>query len=179
MNLELGGGLNPTIGYINFDIINKPMVDVRCNLRFGIPCKSSTADKIVTIEFLEHLSIREGVRILKECYRVLKPKGELIISCPDLEGTIVQWLVSRNNKKKLVYLYGQIYGQQNNEWDSHKTGWRTKDLIEVMQNIGFSHVKDARLEFLDSLKCDPNFPGGRPFTAEEFATIKIYVKATK
>ncbi len=179
MNIELGGGLHPTNGYINFDIIDKPMVNIRCDLRIGIPCKNSIVDKIITIEFLEHLTRQEGLEILKECYRVLKPKGELIISCPDLEGTIIQWLISKNRLDRLTYLYGNIYGQQTNEWDSHKAGWRTMDLIEAMKNVGFSFIEDVRKEFLNSLKHDPQFPGGRPFTAEEFSAIKIYVRGIK
>jgi len=178
MKIDLGGGLRSRRGYVNFDIIEAPTVDVRCDLRNGIPCKDESVEGIITLEFLEHLTKSEAELLLKECYRVLKKGGELIISCPDFLGTIRAFSIAYDNRQ-IRYLYTQIYGGQTTPYDFHKSGWILPELAILLSNIGFTDIEDCKLEFLRQCKRDPEFPGGRPFTAEEFADIKLNIKAIK
>lgn len=45
--------------------------------------KDNRADAIVAIEFIEHISMVSAINILKECNRVLKSGGKIILSTPD------------------------------------------------------------------------------------------------
>lgn len=56
----------------------------RRDLRKGIPLPTNSVQYIYTSHFLEHLSRKDVVRVLRECYRVLKPGGWMRIVVPDL-----------------------------------------------------------------------------------------------
>jgi SAM-dependent methyltransferase len=58
------------------------------NLEYGLPFSDQCADAIYSSHFLEHLKKEDGVRLLREIYRVLKRGGVLRISVPDLAFAI-------------------------------------------------------------------------------------------
>jgi SAM-dependent methyltransferase len=53
--------------------------------RRRLPFKDESVDYVYTSHLLEHLKRFEAARLLRECYRVLKPKGYMRIVVPDLE----------------------------------------------------------------------------------------------
>jgi SAM-dependent methyltransferase len=58
------------------------------DLRLGIPADDNTLDLVYHSHMLEHLTYQEGILFTKECMRVLKPGGILILRVPykeDLE----------------------------------------------------------------------------------------------
>jgi len=180
MKIELGGGLNPTKDYINYDIEDLPTVDIKCDLSEGIPCENDSVNEIISFEFLEHLPKEDGLKLLRECYRVLRKGGTLTIGCPDLDGTISMWnKVNKKEWNKLHYLYVQIYGTQEKSTYFHLTGWWTEELMHILKDTGFRFVRDSRDKYRLNLDTDPYFPGDRPWTADEFTSLKIYVEAMK
>jgi SAM-dependent methyltransferase len=62
---------------------------IRWNLARGIPFAESTFDVVYHSHFLEHLEREAAVKLLGECYRVLKPGGILRIVVPDLETLVL------------------------------------------------------------------------------------------
>jgi SAM-dependent methyltransferase len=82
----LGCGPKHLDGYVNVDVFEwNPKPDVMWDLT-KIPyefAESNSADEIVSIEFLEHISFRYTVTVLKEWKRILKPGGKLIVQVPD------------------------------------------------------------------------------------------------
>ncbi|RYY12224.1 MAG: methyltransferase domain-containing protein, partial [Chitinophagaceae bacterium] len=62
------------------------------NLLNGIPVASDTVEGINMSHFLEHFTREQGLFILKECHRILKPGGALRISCPDLKKFATAYL---------------------------------------------------------------------------------------
>jgi len=61
---------------------------VRADLRNGIPCKTQGADLIFLHHVLEHFSYTDGLQLLRDCRRVLKPEGVMRIVVPDAERLI-------------------------------------------------------------------------------------------
>ena len=53
-----------------------------------LPFPDGNVDAICCLEGIEHINKESGQKFIDECYRVLKPKGKLLISSPfDIRGT--------------------------------------------------------------------------------------------
>lgn len=83
--VNLGCGPHAIEGWQNFDMETHPGVIAR-DLRKGFQnlFVNDSVDFIFSEHFIEHLDYFEGLYLLKECFRVLKPGGVLRISTPDL-----------------------------------------------------------------------------------------------
>ena len=71
---------------VNGEILKKnPNPTIKMNItKKRLPFKNNTVDQIFCLEVLEHLQrIEDVIKVLKEFYRVLKPKGLLIIHTPN------------------------------------------------------------------------------------------------
>ena len=146
MNLHLGCGQVYHDGWINMDI-DSPIADVKHDLRKTLPYSDRTIDHIYSEHFIEHLSREEGRFLLGECQRVLKPKGILRLSTPDLK-----WLVEK-------YLSREIYEWQDVGWlpDSpcammnegmrlwgHRYVYDYKELSVLLKAMGFKTIKGVK-----------------------------------
>jgi predicted SAM-dependent methyltransferase len=82
--LHLGCGNKRIPGWLNIDLVGtNPIVDLGCG---RLPWKNRVFDVAVSQHVVEHLELEsEFVPLLTELKRVLKPGGELWLSCPDLE----------------------------------------------------------------------------------------------
>jgi predicted SAM-dependent methyltransferase len=84
IKLHLGCGPHIFEGWKNVDL-EPGSRGVKADLRKGLPWQGTeTVDYIFTEHFIEHLTRDDGQRFLDECYRVLRPRGVLRISTPDL-----------------------------------------------------------------------------------------------
>lgn len=98
VKLNLGCGPHAMKGWLNYDVdpgLNR-MDIVPFDLSLGkLPHTDSSVDFIFSEHFIEHITRDQGLKLLKECYRVLKPGGVLRLSTPDLETLIrsyMNWL---------------------------------------------------------------------------------------
>jgi len=73
--LNLGAGEQRIDGYIGIDIKDCGQ-DMIWDLREGIPFPDNSVDEVYSCHFLEHLTDDEAIEMMKEIYRVLKPKGQ-------------------------------------------------------------------------------------------------------
>ena len=55
-----------------------------------IPIKNNFFDLVTNLQLLEHLTLEDNKRILKETYRVLQKKGKLIITTPNYSSI---WII--------------------------------------------------------------------------------------
>lgn len=75
--------------------LNAIPVDVQhINLKNGIPYEAASVDVIYHSHFLEHLPKSSVPSFLKECFRVLKPRGIMRIVVPDLQYIMNEYLES-------------------------------------------------------------------------------------
>jgi SAM-dependent methyltransferase len=75
-------------GWLNCDLQDLPGVNLRCDLRRGIPLRSDCADCIAAIHVLQDLDYCAFVPALRELRRVLKPGGMLRLALPDLDKAL-------------------------------------------------------------------------------------------
>lgn len=79
--LELGSGAKKgSNGWVTIDLIG---ADISYDLRKGFPLPNESVDRIYTSHMLEHISYKELVGFIDECYRVLKKGGELSVCVPN------------------------------------------------------------------------------------------------
>ena len=100
--LDIGAGMNPlsagikTKKTIRFDGVEEYSPDICGDINDGIPLKDSSVDIVVAGEIIEH--IYNTYKFLKECSRVLRPNGFLILSTPNICSL----------KNRIKVLFGQL-----------------------------------------------------------------------
>lgn len=145
MRLNLGSGRHHWKGFINIDIDAKYKPDVVLDISKGkLPCKNNSVDEIVMNHSLEHLFKSEAIAILKECHKVLKTYGTLILELPELAKMCRLFLSTYDNNKPCPKeegvngFYGDTAEYDNSPYQIHKWGWTEKALREILERIGFT-----------------------------------------
>ena len=92
--MNLGCGPDAAAGWLNCDIARASRVDVRADLRRGLPFGAGTLDCIAAIHELQDLAWHDIAPALSELHRVLKRRGVLRLAVPDLEKSIDAYLVA-------------------------------------------------------------------------------------
>ncbi len=159
--LHLGAGNRKIKKWLNSDIGNKtimPVVDVAKKFPFN----AETFDYIYSEHMIEHLKYSDGQNMLKESFRVLKPKGKIRISTPDLQFLIDLY---SNEKNKLQNDYIEWSGKNyqltnggvtpviNNYFYSwgHQFIYDKKTIKDCLLSAGFSKVEFFKInESIDS-----------------------------
>lgn len=108
----------------------------------SLPFKEGAFDMITSNMVLEH--VKEPDKVLKEVYRILKPKGVFIFHTPNLYGyyTLISRLIPGNLQKKIVYLI-----DERKEDDTFTAYYliNTPDAIKKIANrVGFN-IKKIKL----------------------------------
>ena len=93
-----------------------------------LPFKSNTFDIVTNLQLIEHLSIKDNKKLIKEIYRVLKPNGKLIITTPNYQSA---WILV----EKIVNLLGEVKYQKQ-----HITFFNKKKIIKLLQQSGFKKI---------------------------------------
>jgi predicted SAM-dependent methyltransferase len=108
--------------------------------------KEYSVDKIVAIQTLEHLDPIEFVSALDSFYRLLKEGGILIVSVPDMDGTI-EWL---HDPEKAGFATRHLRGTHKDRWSVHKSWWTEETLSKALSWVGFYDITT-----LDNIHCYP------------------------
>lgn len=94
--VQVGGGKHYLDGFLNIDIV-KP-ADLVCDVREGVPLKDESTEFIFTEHFLEHIDYPVSVKkFVKECFRVLKRGGKLVIGVPDSKLVVKNYMKEDHN----------------------------------------------------------------------------------
>lgn len=128
--MEKGEGLPQGIDWVKQDL-NAP-----------ISMRSSSLDGAVAAEVIEHLENPRA--FVRECARVLRPGGTLLLSTPNNES----WraMVSLLARGHFVAFTGSSY-------PAHITALLREDLARILSEAGFSHIE---FRFTDE-GCVPGF----------------------
>jgi predicted SAM-dependent methyltransferase len=89
--LNWGCGEYPEPGWINSDVKDVPGIDLPCDIREGLPLEDDSIDYVVSIHALPELSHPDLVPALRELRRVLRARGVLRLSLPDLDRGIAAY----------------------------------------------------------------------------------------
>jgi SAM-dependent methyltransferase len=72
------------------------------DLRRPFPWRDASADAIYASHLLEHLTREEGARFLRECHRVLVPRGILRVVVPDLRAIVDRYREGRSSSLDFI-----------------------------------------------------------------------------
>ena len=133
------GNLPPTIMSIGVDIANAQItyakskysqsnVDFKLMSPGNLPFDDASFDIITSIELIEHISPEETKILLKECLRVLKPRGKLIITTPNYGAFWPILETVLNRVSKLSYK------------EQHITKYKKYRLKQTLSEAGFNNV---------------------------------------
>lgn len=144
---KLNLGCGPTIvpGWINLDFEPRPGAHFWDGTR-GIPSEPDSISLIYLEHFIEHLSLEEGLALLRDCVRVLRPGGIMRLSTPDLRvlmqaydsGTVDYWL----DVGWLPRTACDLVNEGMRSW-GHKYVFDRERLVELLLQAGFSKAEPA------------------------------------
>ena len=126
----------------------------------GLPINSGSCDGIYCSHTLEHLSLNDFRRALKNTYKMLKENGVFRCIVPDLEYAARKYISAleerENNTASLNFMSDTLLGQEKRSRGlknimstffgnaNHLWMWDAKSLINELQSIGFRDVRVCR-----------------------------------
>jgi len=189
IRLNLGSGITISRGFINVDkmytekdLKSKKGNFINANFAKGakyiqadmlaLPFKDNYADYIETVDAIEHISFRFVSIALKEMYRVLKPKGKLVIVTTNFDqlarlwtetiaGKPIETQEAFENYKNVMEV---IYGNQANGGEFHCTPFNPQFLAILLDQAGFDIKKKMKMTI---------YPMGNLKVGEKIKTLKI------
>jgi len=166
--LNFGSNRKKQDGYINVDALPDVGADLVWNLvKIPYPKELEEADEINAIEFLEHISFREVLPMLKEWRRILKFGGKIFIQVPDC-GKMMEYYMDKKicecvphkpidvedakadpncwkcngnamvNPKRWLFAFT---GAQKHEYDIHRNIFTKESLRTLLETAGFINIK--------------------------------------
>lgn len=195
LKLHLGCGRIILQGFINIDLGDisdlKHLEDATTkviggyDLTYGIGLPNDCCKFIYSSHFLEHLDVFQGLKLLKECYRVLMPGGNLRIAIPDIANACRLYSIGGIKEKIMSHpRWEDIYKviphalQKLEDTDflnffvydtggpgGHKAIYDEKNLVATLTEVEFSAVTMS--EYQECI--DMSFHKG----------FSLYVSATK
>lgn len=132
MRLDLGGGLAPTPGHLNIDIMKS--ADIVWDLNKGLPpekdLNENSIDGIRSHHLIEHLDTI--IPLMNDCFDVLKPGAVMEISTP-LAGT-KEWYQDPTHKRAYIP-ESFLYFQENSPFRKEQDEYGITARFQVETNI--------------------------------------------
>ena len=124
---------------MNVDLVGA-RADVTWDLRRPLPFPDDSADAVFLEHVLEHMTVAEGMAVLRHAYTVLAPGGVLRVGVPDAglyacsyvggDGAIDQLRPGRPTRMLALAEVFQEHG--------HVSAWDGETLVLVIGSVGFT-----------------------------------------
>jgi ubiquinone/menaquinone biosynthesis C-methylase UbiE len=164
--------------YTHVDLAKLPNVDIVSNVN-KLPLEDNVAEYMFASHVLEYFDRQEGLNVLKEWYRVLKPQGTIRIAVPDFKAMAELYYL---NDKPLDNLLGPLFGRMecNGETIYHKTTYDLKGLHKAMTAAGFKGIRTYNWRDTPHAHIDDHSQAYIPHMDKKYGTlISLNVEATK
>jgi len=134
--LDIGCGKNPISNGLKtkktflLDGVENNSPDICCNVREGIPLENDFVDVIIAGEIIEH--IINVPKFIRECNRILKEGGFLIISTPNICSL----------KNRIRVLFGKLpegcaFPSDDESFERHIVDFNFKSIKDILSKEGF------------------------------------------
>ena len=155
--LHLGCGGNLLAGWLNTDESPADGRIVRLDVTRPFPFADGSFDYVFSEHLIEHVTYKDGIAMLRECRRVLRPGGAIRISTPDLAFLVSLY---QENKTGLQRDYvswawsafvrdgpcndAMVINNFVRDW-GHRFIYDEKTLRHALRETGFADVRRAQL----------------------------------
>jgi SAM-dependent methyltransferase len=134
--LQVGAGTNFLRGWLNTDY--EPITDgvIFLDARQPFPFKDGVFDYVFSEHMLEHIPYKEGIFMMKELFRVLKPGGKVRIATPDIEKIVGLYSMNKTEEQdqyiewKATEHMG-LYSPQKSKLQERRSEW----------DIDYEHIR--------------------------------------
>jgi predicted SAM-dependent methyltransferase len=116
--------------WLNADCQEKWLPDVVASGDSMPMFRDGEADYVVLHHVLEHFGCGEATSLIRECHRILKPFGSLLVFVPDLAELASMWQEGRIDTQ--VYATNLYGAYMNDEADRHKWGYDAASLKQFL-----------------------------------------------
>jgi predicted SAM-dependent methyltransferase len=145
VKLHVGCGKVRFDGWVNIDVAGKD-IDVRRDIRKGLPYADDSAALIYNEHFMEHLTCEEGLAVLREFFRVLAPGGILRIATPDLDYLVAKYVSDDwraqywiQNLRSEIQTRAEMLNICFSDW-GHKYLYNGEELERRLREVGFESI---------------------------------------
>jgi predicted SAM-dependent methyltransferase len=163
IRVNVGCGVSPTPGWVNFEISPRPPEVLFWDCRNPLPLSDGSVSAIYTEHSFEHFEFEtEAIPLLREFYRTLKPEGVLRIVVPDAGEFIrlyaqADWAglakkrgLSREGMGFRDPWVGEIYTTKMQlinaifrQSGEHKYAYDFETLKWALESVGFSDIRQT------------------------------------
>ena len=176
--LHIGCGWYTLKGWLNSDLEPCSNNIIYLDAREPFPFPDESFHFIFSEHMIEHISYTEGLRMLNECCRVLKNKGKIRISTPDLaflielyrldkselQSEYIRWATDSFIKSAPYYDDTFVINNFVRDW-GHLFIYDEKTLRSSLEKAGFTSVTRWLLnksddDSLQNLENEERMPGG-------------------
>lgn len=104
LKIQLGSGPHKIDGWFNTDLNanGDPDIFPLDVTNTPYPIDGNTFDYVFCEHMIEHISYIDGLKMLKECFRILKPGGKIRIVTPDI-NFLIELYLNKENKVNAEY----------------------------------------------------------------------------
>lgn len=158
LKINVGCGPYPKEGFLNLDY--SKTADLRLDLRQPIPLPDGCSSLIFSEHFVEHLLYPDGAEaFFHDCYRLLEPGGEVLVSVPDTKWPLMQyasggreWLTACEENKwhpaecetfmeHINYHFRQREsGQPDWHFETHRFAYDAETVAKHLRSVGFEEA---------------------------------------
>jgi len=150
--LNVGSGAVMLEGFVNADfyrlhhVLKSNSADWMIDLTKPLRCDNNYWDGVLIEHTNEHILYSENYDLLKELYRTMKPGAVIRIVAPDL-NKYLSWETLRTSEPKMAR-YNSLPEAISNLTQNHLhlSVWNFELMAELLEEIGFSHVKNQEFE---------------------------------
>jgi len=176
--LHIGCGNHILDGWLNADRFPRAAIVFHLDAAQPFPFGDDEFDFIFCEHVIEHMSFSQGLGMLSECYRVLRPQGKIRISTPDLrflldlykeersslQDEYIQWATRRFIRYAPFSAAIFVINNFMRDW-GHQFIYDDKILWASLERAGFERITRCELqeseeEALRNLENESRMPKG-------------------
>jgi SAM-dependent methyltransferase len=126
--LQIGAGTNPLPGWLNTDLEPTTKDVLLLDATEQLPFGDAIFDYVFSEHMIEHINYQDGLFMMKEVFRVLKPDGKIRIATPDVKKIFGLFSMNKTEEQKeyiqtVVTENMGLYSSQRSELQQRRPEW--------------------------------------------------------